>query len=249
MLAAAWRRALGAAVPPEVATQPACMASPATLSELMRLRSRITEQEIVVYREPWGTLAFAAAAGLACLAIGGGFWWLMRDHAGGSIVFLACFCLAFVSVGLLVLFRLPRQVRQVRDADGAVELVANAGGLALTPVFGAETMQLAWSSIAEIVLAEKHRIVDSDGTAYLSRTVIVFLSDRAPRSKSWIDRVQSGIARSGDDRPYLTVSYPRGEARSIEASLRRIAPDTVPVRLQPTVVFDTKSSTDTWQDR
>lgn len=215
----------------------------------MRRRSRITEEEVVIDREPWGTLAFAAAAGLACLAFGSGFWWLMRDHAAGSVVFLACFCLAFVTVGVLVLVRLPVQARRVLEADGAVELVANAGGLALTPVFGAETMQLSWSSVAEIVLAEKHRIVDSDGTSYLSRTVIVFLSDRAPSSKRWIDRVQSGIARSGDDRPYLTVGYPRGAARSLEAALRRVAPETVPIRLQQAVVFDTRSSMDSCQDR
>jgi hypothetical protein len=44
----------------------------------MQLRSKITPDGVLVYREKWGTLALAAALGIGCVAFAAGFHFLQR---------------------------------------------------------------------------------------------------------------------------------------------------------------------------
>ena len=212
----------------------------------MQLRWKFTCDEVLIYREKWGTLAFAAIAGAGCLAFSIWFYWLMRTPATLMSPFLILFCATFGVFGAVVLFRLPGHARQVLKDKGAKLFVANPSGLTLTPNLGTEAKYLAWPAVAELVLAEKLRIVDSDETAFLSRAIIVFQPTGMHASATWLDRVKSGVAKSGEGRPYFLAQYPRGQGPAVAAALRALVPAPVQVRLRQRVVFDTRAGADTY---
>lgn len=212
----------------------------------MQLRSKLTDEEAIIYREKWGTLAFAAALGFACVAFAIGFYWLSSDHAGPSKPFLIVFCSIFGIAGLALLIRLPIQARQVIADNGVRIVVANRTGITLRPNFGAEEKHYTWSTVAEVVLAEKLKIVGSDETTFLWRSIVVFLSRETHKSTTWLDRLTSGMSISGKGHRYLLGSYPRSQGQAIESAIRQFAPGSVPVRFVSKAVFDTKVSTDTY---
>jgi hypothetical protein len=212
----------------------------------MQLRSKLTNEALIVYREKWGTLTFAAALGLACLAFGIGFHRLMRDAAGAPGIPLLLFCAVFVLAGGLILLSLPRHARRLRVDDGLHVLVADAAGIALTPNLGAATQRIAWSAVTEIVVAERLRIVDADETSFLRRTVVVFVSTDG--AANWLERTRSGIATSGTGRSYLLGDYPRGQGRTVRDALNHFGAGAVNVRLCTRAVLDRKTGADTLTD-
>jgi len=212
----------------------------------MQVRLKSNPGEIIVYREKWGTLAFGMAMGLVCVAFGVGFFSVAYEQAGPPRPFVAILCGIFVLAGLAVLVRLPQQSRQLFADDGMPILVANASGLTLSPNLGSEPLQLAWNGIAEIVVAEKMRIVDSDETSFLWREIVVYLSIGATGADHWWSRAKNGINLSGTDRPFVLVAFPRGQGQGVCAALRKLAPDAVQVHHEERVVFDRKASTDTY---
>ena len=212
----------------------------------MQLRSKLTNEALIVYREKWGTLAFAAGMGLSCLAFGIGFDRLMRDSAGAPGIPLLLFCAVFVLAGSLILLTLPRHARRLRLDDGLHVLVADAAGIALTPNLGAATQRIAWSSVTEIVLSEQLRIVDADETSFLRRTVVMFVSNDGAANS--VVHIRSGIATSGTGRGYLLGDYPRGQGRTVRDALNHFAAGAVNVRLCTRAVLDRKTGADTLTD-
>lgn len=211
----------------------------------MQVRYKTTPNALIIYREKWGTLALGLLMGLVCVAFGVGFYGLMADHVGESRPFFRVFCGVFVLAGLAVLVRLPGQARQMMADDGLHILVADAQGITLSPNLGAEPRLYPWGDIEDIVLAEKLRIIESDETSYLWRSVVIFLPMEAFGSASWYKLVTAGISLSGARRPFVLGNFPRGQASTIQAALRRFAPSAVLVSVKARVVFDKKASVDT----
>jgi len=214
----------------------------------MRLRLKQTSEAVIIFREKWGTLAFAAVSSLACALFPIWFYWLMGDHAGSSKPFLIAFCSVFCIAGLAFLSRLPLHFRQALADNGVQFVVVDRTGIALTPNLGSEKKHYDWLSVKEVVLAEKLKIIDSDGTVFLWRSVVVFLDKRSHNSLDWLKKIQEGISISGKGRPYLLAGYPRGESRTLECAIRPLVPDTVSVCRVREVVFDTRKANDFYSE-
>lgn len=214
----------------------------------MDLQYRLDHNQLLIYREKWGTLAFVAILSAGCLALAITFYWLTRDHSATTRIVPQLCSAAFGIAACAILFHLPRFTKRLHKDDGAIVLGATAAGITLTPSLMANEKRLVWSDVEEFVLAEKLRIVESDETSYRRRVIIVFLTAPALKADNWLERLKTSISRSARGRLYLLCSYPRGQAVTIQAALRQFAPDSVRVRVQQRVIFDMKAATDSYKD-
>lgn len=211
----------------------------------MKLKLKFSVNEVLIYREKWGVVAYIAVLGILCVAIGIGFYWLLRDQAAAPKTFLFACCTLFGLAGGTLLLRLPAKAKQIIGSDGAHVLSAGPEGISVTQNLGAKRRSAMWSAIAEVVLAEKLGSIEFGETGYAWRRVIVFLKDEYETS-GFLDRVESGVFRSGSGRPYLSAPYPRGQGQSLEDALHQYAPPSVHVRSERLVVFDFKTHRDSY---
>jgi hypothetical protein len=169
-------------------------------------------------------------------------------RGGAPLWFLIVFCGSFGTAGLASLLRLPRQARRYFTSDGAVVFVVDTQGIGLAHGVGTEPKRWPWSSIAEIVLAERMQRHEADESVFLKRQLIVFLQSEANAAATWLDRIKSGVARSGEGRVYLSGDYPHGQGAALLAEIRRLAPGSIAARACAKVVFDTKAHCDTYAE-
>ncbi len=207
----------------------------------MQLRLRISDVEVMVFREKWGAMTMGIALGLTCIGFGVCFYLLAADQAGGSRIFLAAFCTIFVLVGLAVLWRLPKQTRQMFHDDGMRVLTADHSGIGVSALPGSPTVRLVWKAVDEVLLAERLKLVEGSETTYTWRTLVIFMDRAELDGLGWMERLNSAITTFGDGRPFLLCDYPRGQGPALQAALRRFAPAGVPVHLKPRVTFDSRA--------
>lgn len=212
----------------------------------MQLRIKSTPASLIVYREKWGTLASTVLVGIVCIAFGLGFYHLMAEAAGSSRTFLAVFCATFVLIGSLFLIRILRYARKLFAEGGLNVLLVNIDGITIAQSDEFTPVRHPWRWVTGVLLTEQLRIVDFDETLCLWRTVVVFLSADTPETNHWLGRARSGIASSGEGKAFVTTSFPKGQGKVIEAAIRRFAPEAVEVRYTRKVVFDTKTSSDSY---
>ncbi|MDX2220031.1 MAG: hypothetical protein SF172_13500 [Burkholderiales bacterium] len=214
----------------------------------MQLRSLVSDSEVVVYREKWGTLFMGLVTGLVCIGFGLGFYALVAEQAKDSRFFLGIFCAAFVLVGIAILWRLPNQAVHMFAENGLRVLTANQTGLSISSLPGAPTQPLAWEGIQEILLAERLVLVDPDETTHTWRMVVIFVADDQLSGRGWLDRLQNAVSRSGEGRPYLLCDYSAGDGEKLATGLRRLAPGHVSIRFRQRAKFDLKAGVDTFSE-
>lgn len=213
----------------------------------MKLGLRIDDKAAVIYREKWGTLAFAFGMALVCIAFGLGFYNLMAPHAGPSHGLLTFLCAVFALAGVLFLVRLPGYVGKAVADDGILLVRVDASGITIMANLGAPVKHYAWTTVQEVVLAERLRTVESDETGFSWNALIVFLSPDAP-PVPWMERAQAGVSDSGEGRRYVSSVFPLGKGTQVRAEMARFAPASMPVRLCRRVVFDRRKALDAFED-
>jgi hypothetical protein len=211
----------------------------------MRLKLRRSDTELVIYREKYGAIAYVAALGVACLVVAVGAYFL-SNRAGTAGPFLIAFSLLFGLAGAAVLLRLPAESQKFGDEGGAHVLSADSLGICVSANLGARRQSVLWTTIEEVVLAEKLKMLERCETTLVGRAVIVFLLKDEYESWSPLDRINAGASLSGSGRPYLHVPFPKHHQAPLLEGLRRYAPSRLDVRAEELVVFDYRSGTDSY---
>jgi len=212
----------------------------------MRLKSRLSGRDVLIYREKWGAMAFVATMGVACLAMAAGSLLLLGDQAGTPRAFLIGFSSLFGFAGAALLLRLPAMARRTFDEGGAHVFSADSGGISITASLGARRLAVLWASVEEVVFARSFRIIESGETTLAGRAAIVFLLKDEYDSWSVTERINAAASRSGSGRPYLHVPFPGNQERLLAGALRQYAPAMVRVRTEKLAVFDYRRSADTY---
>jgi|GEM_PF-1576995 len=213
----------------------------------MSLRVKYADGSIIVYREKWGAIAYQLAIGCVCIFIA--IYFYMIGAAKAPTAFLVIFCGMFSLGGAAVLVRLPRQAKLILSNDGAQILHANASGISLTPYLGGLPRYDAWSVLSELILADTFNVIyaDGDSDSYRCRLIVVFKPD-AHQKGHWLNEFGSGVAKSGEERAYLLGEYPRQSREQVHHALKRLVPNTLPIRLCRKVEFNRKSGKDCYTE-
>lgn len=214
----------------------------------MQLRLKLTPDALLIYRKKGGVLVFLFILCVASLMFSAAYFWLMMRQATTPSLVAIVIGLVFALVGFFGLFQLTRVARKMTKEDGTQVLLADASGLTVSLGIGAESKHFAWSSIAEVVLAEKFQVIEAYETSSSSRVIVVFLSGELFDAANWLIRLSLGIDKSGTGRPYVLANYPRGEGQTVEAALGKIAPSAAQIHLVSVVAFDLKTSDDTYTE-
>ena len=191
-------------------------------------------QKVWVYREKWHALALATLACLACLGVALTFVSL-APHQTAFWYLSAVFGLA----GAAILTRFPRFVRKLLQDNGAILLSADAAGLRITHGFNGSARSYPWSSVSEIVLARKLKLVHADETTHVSHALIVFLVGGELGNFRWAERLKSGLAKTAHGRLYYLTSYPLDGHNELLDAFQEVAPFAVSGRYEPWLRFVT----------
>lgn len=209
----------------------------------------VNSEKAIVFREKWGTLTIMAMAGCVCLIYPMLFYLqISAAQSGQSHSLLFIFCTVFALAGAVILIRLPRHARQYFQDSGAHVAVADLNGITLTSIPGTEPKHWPWSSIAEVTLANRLRIIDDEGTIFCSHSMVFFFPSEINESWSWLNKLKYGISKSGQGRFYLTCKYPQGTGLDVESAFRQFAPNSVRVKLHQKVVFDCRLGVDFYSE-
>ena len=192
-------------------------------------------QKVWLYREKWHALALALLVFSACLGVALAFVSL-APHQSAFWYFSAVFGFA----GAAILARFPRFVQKLLQDNGAILLSADEVGLRITHGFDGSARSYPWSSISEIVLARKLRLVHADETTHVSHALIVFLVAGELDTLHWTERVKSGLAKTARGHLYYYLtSYPLDGHHELLNALQEVAPVAFSGRYEPWLRFVT----------
>lgn len=213
----------------------------------MRLKWRKSDEELVIYRERSGVVAYTFALGLVCLVVAAGAYGLPRE-AGAPAVLTTAFSLLFLFAGAALLLGSFAEARKSSSNDGVHVFSADVRGVSMTANLGARKQRILWASIEEVALAKRFETIDVGETSSFGRAIVVFVTNDESDAWSVLDRINVGASRSGGDRPFLLVPYPEGQEEPLKEALRQFAPEPVRMRSEPVAVFDFKKRADVYSD-
>jgi hypothetical protein len=214
----------------------------------MNLAFKLSGPDAIVFRKPWGAIAFSVFTAAICFAAGAGFSSVIFKEpkslvaipfAIGGAIFAIC--------GLLILQHLLSNAGTWLRKGGVPLVQANKSGLTIATAYTAKPQSYAWSSISHIILADGLEIIASGDTNWANNQFIAVLTPDAPPKTIW-SQVNAHIARSGEDNRYLTTDFPRSQSAEIERAIRRLAPASVLVRRCKQVTFDRKAKIDKFEN-
>jgi hypothetical protein len=213
----------------------------------VNLALRLSATEAVVYRKPWGLIAFTAFTAL-CLATAATVFGLLgyrelKSNVGIPFVIIGAIFAAFT---LLMLFDLARKSSTWLRNGGVALVTATKSGIAITPNFNVAPKIHDWSDISEIVLAGRLETRKTNETEWSGSRFIVFLAPAAV-PPTLIGRAMAHIAISAAERPFLATDFHDKSAHELQTALRRLAPAHVLIRRCKRAVFDHKARTDTYE--
>jgi hypothetical protein len=212
----------------------------------MKLGLRRTREEVVIFREKWGAVAFGAVLGAALVAFAIWFYVLGADRA--PMLFLAPFCVVFLAAGLAVWRRLAETAKRWFAEDGAVVFRASAEGVEVAPWPGSVSQHFPWPAISEIALADSLKTKHADETAYSRGALIVFFAAAGYARAGWFDLARNGLARTAERRVFQLASYPLQDSQELLETIRKIAPADVVVKRYESVVFDYVKRVDDYEE-
>jgi hypothetical protein len=213
----------------------------------MRLKLQLSDTELLIYREKWGVIAYAATLGVACMVVAAGAYFVSNQpHTPKP--FPIAFSLLFGLVGAALLLRLPAESRKFVAEGGAHVFSADRWRISVTANLGARRQIVLWTSVEELVFAKSLEIIQFSETTYVGRAAIVFLLKDEYDSWSVLDRIDAGASLSGSGRPYLHVPFPMNHEAPLIEALRQYAPALVNVRAKKHAVFDFKKKADSYSN-
>lgn len=211
----------------------------------MRLKLRLSDTELLIYREKWGAIAYSFTLGVACMVVAAGAYFVSNQPRTPK-PFLIAFSLLFGLVGAAFLLRLPAESRKFVAEGGAHVFSADRWRISVTANLGARKQFVLWTSVEEVVFAKSLKIIEFGETTYVGRAAIVFLLKDEYDSWSIADRINAGASLSGSGRPYLHVPFPRNHEASLIDELRQYAPAPLIIRAEKLAVFDFKKNVDSY---
>jgi hypothetical protein len=191
-------------------------------------------QKVWLYREKWHALALATLACLACLGVSLTFVSLAPHQTAFWF-----FSLAFGLTGAAILAHFPRFVRNLLRDNGAILLSADEAGLRITHGFGGSARSYPWSSVSEIVLTRKLKLVHADETTHVRHAIIVFLFAGQLPKLHWTERLKTGLAKTAHGRLYYLASFPRDGHHTLLNAFQEVAPNAFSGRYEPALRFVT----------
>jgi len=214
----------------------------------VNLAFKLSGTQAIVYRKPWGVIAFSIIM-TAILLVGASGFGLISSREAKSVVAIpfAIFGLIFGIFGLLMIQEIVRKSGTWLRDGGIPLATASKSGLIMATSYNAKPQTFDWSAVTAIVLADELETISNHETDWNSGQFIVFLNpDATPNTI--MGRLTAQISRSGEDKPYLSTDFPPNSSRDLEMALRRLAPGSVLIRRCKRAIFDAKSKTDRYEN-
>jgi hypothetical protein len=213
----------------------------------VNLALRLSSTQAVVYRKPWGVIAFTCFMAIVFAAAAAGFGLIgTREYKSSIGIPFLLFGSVFGVFALLTVLEIARK-SSTWLRDGGIPLVtASISGVTITPHYNVAPTIYDWTDISEIVLTDRVKTIETDETGWAGPQFMVFLTPRGTPS-TMFNRLKASITRSGTGKPYVSTAFTPNSARELETALRRLAPAHVLIRRTLRTTFDHKAKTDTYE--
>jgi hypothetical protein len=214
------------------------------------MKTKSTEEELIIYREKNIIILSSILAGIACIAFGVFFSYeflLKKEY------FPVVFGALFAFFGAIVLLQLPKNCRKMAKNGGFVHLKANRKGLALAPIIGLIPIDYNWSEISQILLTEKIITKEIDGeTSYGNNSMIIYFHPRHNREnrnliQNLIQQGKDQIVESPQKHAICSLPFPKGEAETIKKELIRLSSNNAKIFIYKKIFFDYKKALETFE--
>jgi len=189
----------------------------------VNLAFKLSGSDAVVYRKPWGVIAFSIIMTAILLVAASGFGLISYREAKSVVAIpFAIFGLIFGIFGLLMILEIVRKTGTWLR-DGGIPLVtASKSGLIIATNYNAKPQTFGWSAVTAIVLADGLETISNHENDWSRNQFIVFLNpDATPNTI--MGRLTAQISKSGEDKPYVSTDLPSNSSRDLEMALRRLA--------------------------
>lgn len=213
----------------------------------VNLALRLSSTQAVVYRKPWGVIAFTVFMAIVLAAAAAGFGLIgTREYKSSIGIPFLLFGSVFGVFALLMVLEIARK-SSTWLRDGGIPLVtASKSGVDITTHYNVTPVTYDWSHITAIVLADGLETIDTSDTDWTRGQLIVFLTpDATP--PTLIGLITAQITKSGEGKPYLATDFQHRSARELETALRQLAPAHVLIHRCKRAIFDRKARTDHYE--
>jgi hypothetical protein len=212
---------------------------------MLYMKTKSTEEELIIYKEKNIVIFWSILAGIACIAFGMFFSYgfLLKGQylpvAFGSL---------FTFFGAIMLLQLPKNSRKMAKNDGFVYLKANRKGLALAPIIGLTPIDYNWSEILQILLTEKFIAKEIDGEiSYRNNFLIIYFHphhncENTNLIQQLIQFGKDQIEESPQKHAICSIPFPKGEAETIKKELIRLSSNNDKMFIYKKIFFDYKKA-------
>jgi len=200
----------------------------------MKIKTRLGNEQLVVYREKAGVLLFTIAMTGFCIAFGVTFMFVGQAH-----VFMQIFGGFFTVAGVLLFAGLPKYYRKMQREGGAILLSASRDGLTLAPVLNMTPTSYPWSDIERIVLTKKLTTKDAGERGSASNQAIVYFRRGGQQDNiRLLQRSRSQIWKSPQGHNVCVVDMPKESIDQIKEGLSRFAAKGCEVHAYSKIILD-----------
>jgi hypothetical protein len=213
----------------------------------VNLALRLSANQAVVYRKPWGVIAFSCFLAVVLAAAAAGFGMIgYRDFTSAIGIPFMIIGSIFGTFALLTLLDIARKSGTWLRNGGVPLLTASRSGLGITTHYNVAPKTYDWTSVNAVILTDVLETVDTSDTDVTRAQLVVFLApDAIP--PTLIGKITAHIAKSGEGKPYIATDFQHRSARDLETALRQLAPAHVLIRRCKRAIFDRKTKTDTYE--
>ena len=202
----------------------------------MKLKIRIADDRLVIYREKIGVIVYVVLAAVLCIAFGLVFFYIGYDE---DLLAFVVFGIFSFTMGILILLGLPKYYKRLRNESAAVLLIASNEGLSISPMLNAPTRyDYDWDLFEKIVLTNQY-IEISLGEKSLSRNLMfIFLRNNSGGSIRFFEYTQRQIAASPEGNYYMSVPFPENELDNIKEAFDKFSNNKIPIIMSDCVEFN-----------
>ena len=181
----------------------------------MKIKTRLGNEQLVVYREKAGVLLFTIAMTGFCIAFGVTFMFVGQAH-----VFMQIFGGFFTVAGVLLFAGLPKYYRKMQREGGAILLSASRDGLTLAPVLNMTPTSYPWSDSAS------------------NQAIVYFRRGGQQDNIRLLQRSRSQIWKSPQGHNVCVVDMPKESIDQIKEGLSRFAAKGCEVHAYSKIILD-----------
>ena len=202
----------------------------------MKLKIRITDDQLVIYREKIGVVIYVVMAAVLCIVFGLVFFYVGYDE---DLLAFVAFGIFSFAMGILILLGLPTYYKRLRSESGALLLIASNEGLSISPMLNAPTRyHYDWDVFEKIVLTNRY-VEKSVGERGSSRNLMfIFLRNNGGGSIPFFEYIPRQIVASPEGNYYMSVPFPDNELDNIKKALDKFSNKKIPIITSDCVEFN-----------